>query len=123
MTLQAQSETIENYEDEKIKLMEVIENLHQQLDLKCKPLNLIKQNIFLNKIEELESKLEFEVTSQKRQDIVIERLKQNLERLENEKEIMTKALKAKGEIQQNFDGQLKSLKEDYISLLVKEMDI
>ena len=36
---------------------------------------------------------------------------------------MKKAIKAKGEIQQNVDVQLKNMREDYISLLVKEMDI
>ena len=76
MTLQTQSETIKNYKDEKIKLVEEIENLHQHLDLECEPLNLRKQSIFLYQIEELERKLEFGIW--KRQEIVTERLKQIL---------------------------------------------
>ena len=123
MTLEAQSETIEIYEDEKIKLKKEIENLHKQLYLECEPLNQSKQNIFLHKIEDLERKLEFEETSRKRKEIVIERLKHNLERFENENEKLTKALKAKGEIQQNCNVQLIKMREDYISLQAKEMDI
>ena len=112
MTLEAQSETIEIYEDEKIKLKKEIENLHKQLYLECEPLNQSKQNIFLHKIEDLERKVEFEETSRKRKEIVIERLKQNLERFENENEKLTKALKATGKIQQNCDAQLRNMRED-----------
>lgn len=122
-TLQTQSETIENYEDEKIKLMEEIEILRQQLDLDGEHLNLSKHKIFENKITELERKLELEETTRQRHETIIERLKQHLERLENENEKIIKTIKAKEEIQQNAYAQFKNMKEDYISLQVKEMDI
>ena len=61
--LQVQSETIENYEDEKNRMIGGIEKLRQQIDLECEPLNCSKQKILLNKIEELERKLEFEETT------------------------------------------------------------
>ena len=121
--MQTQSETIENYEDEKIKLMEEIEILRQQLDLDGEHLNLSKHKIFENKITELERKLELEETTRQRHETIIERLKQHLERLENENEKIIKTIKAKEEIQQNAYAQFKYMKEDYISLQVKEMDI
>ena len=121
--MQTQSETIENYEDEKIKLMEEIEILRQQLDLDGEHLNLSKHKIFENKITELERKLELEETTRQRHETIIERLKQHLERLENENEKIIKTIKAKEEIQQNAYAQFKNMKEDYISLQVKEMDI
>ena len=46
MTLQFRSETIENYEDEKNKMIDKIEKLRQQIDLKCEPFNLCKQKSF-----------------------------------------------------------------------------
>jgi hypothetical protein len=91
--------------------------------LDCEPLKQSKQNIFLNKIEDLERKLEFEETSRKRKEIIIERLKHNFDRFENENKKLTKALKANSEIQQICDAQLKNMREDYISLQAKEMDI
>ena len=77
----------------------------------------------MEEIKNPHQQLEFEETSRKRPDTVIERLKQNIKRFENEIEKMTKALKAKGEIQHNCDAQLRNMREDYISLQVKEMDI
>ena len=123
VTLDTQSETIESYEEEKIKLLAEIESLHQRLDLEVQPMNSNKQKHFENKIKELERKLELEETTCQRQETIIERLKQYLDKLENENEKIIKTLKSKEEIQQNFDSQLKNMREDYISLQVKEMAI
>ena len=122
--LQNQSFAIVDLEHEKAQLMEEVEDLLKKIAiLESERLDFHNSRKLETKIIEIKSQLELEVTSRHRNETMIERLKQKLERSEAEFESMSQERKAKENMNIKLISQLKAIQEDYISLQVKEMGI
>ena len=85
--------------------------------------NCSKQQRLEMKNKDLEHKLEMEVASRQRSGSIIERLKKQLEVSECNAEVLKQEKSSKVVINRKLERQLKDLKENNISLKIKEMDM
>merc|ERR1719410_2975739 len=108
ITIQDQSSSIQQLEDDKTKLKEQLAELLKKVEMK---------------IRELESKLELEVTTKGRMETQIGRLKETIERLNKEIEDIRIKEQSSQDQQKKMGRQLRDLKEDYATLQGKESDL
>merc|ERR1719410_1756607 len=108
ITIQDQSSSIQQLEDDKTKLKEQLAELLKKLEMK---------------IRELDSKLELEVTTKGRMETQIGRLKETIERLNKEIEDIRIKEQSSQDQQKKMGRQLRDLKEDYATLQGKESDL
>ena len=119
--LQNQSCAKIDLEKEKIKLVEEVSELSTKLEiLENENINCDKQKRFEIKNKDLEQKLEMEVASRQRSETIIGRLKKQLEISVGDAEAIKQENSSKADINRQLVRQLKDLKEDNISLKIKE---
>merc|ERR1712241_1513628 len=124
ITIQDQSSSIQQLEDDKTKLKEQLAELLQKVD--CMDVDTVS-NLTMKRLEmkirELDSKLELEVTTKGRMETQIGRLKETIERLNKEIEDIRIKEQSSQDQQKKMGRQLRDLKEDYATLQGKESDL
>merc|ERR1712079_91444 len=124
ITIQDQSSSIQQLEDDKTKLKEQLAELLQKVD--CMDVDTVS-NLTMKRLEmkirELDSKLELEVTTKGRMETQIGRLKETIERLNKEIEDIRIKEQSSQDQQKKLGRQLRDLKEDYATLQGKESDL
>merc|ERR1712038_1756874 len=124
ITIQDQSSSIQQLEDDKTKLKEQLAELLQKVD--CMDVDTVS-NLTLKRLElkirELESKLELELTTKGRMETQIGRLKETIERLNKEIDDIRIKEQSSQDHQKKLNRQLRDLKEDYATLQGKEGDL
>merc|ERR1712079_298088 len=124
ITIQDQSSSIQQLEDDKTKLKEQLAELLQKVD--CMDVDTVS-NLTMKRLEmeirELDSKLELEVTTKGRMETQVGRLKETIERLNKEIEDIRIKEQSSQDQQKKMGRQLRDLKEDYAALQGKESDL
>merc|ERR1712045_604512 len=124
ITIQDQSSSIQQLEDDKTKLKEQLAELLQKVD--CMDVDTVS-NLTMKRLEmkirELDSKLELEVTTKGRMETQVGRLKETIERLNKEIEDIRIKEQSSQDQQRKMGRQLRDLKEDYATLQGKESDL
>ena len=124
VNIQEQSFIIIELEHESEKLKEKNSDLQYKIDkLESDTVDLCQYQNAKMKITELEQKLDLEQTNKFRLEHLNERLKDNLAKMEKENEIDRIKHQSDQEKHKKLVSQFRDLKEDYMSLQVKESDI
>ena len=124
VNIQEQSFIIIELEHESEKLKEKNCDLQYKIDkLESDTVDLCQYQNAKMKITELEQKLDLEQTNKFRLEHLNERLKDNLAKMEKENEIDRIKHQSDQEKHKKLVSQFRDLKEDYMSLQVKESDI
>ena len=124
VNIQEQSFIIIELEHENEKLKEKNSDLQYKIDkLESDTVDLCQYQNAKMKITELEQKLDLEQTNKFRLEHLNERLKDNLAKMEKENEIDRIKHQSDQEKHKKLVSQFRDLKEDYMSLQVKESDI
>ena len=123
-SLQNQAVIIAELENENINLYDKIEALQKKIKDIEKDGN---QNVVDKKselrINELEYQLQLELTSKTRCENQIEKFKDKLLETEKEQETARKSVECHEEVNKKLNIQIKDLKEDIVTLQIREMDI
>ena len=124
VNIQEQSFIIIELEHESEKLKEKNSDLQYKIDkLESDTVDLCQYQNAKMKITEIEQKLDLEQTNKFRLEHLNERLKDNLAKMEKENEIDRIKHQSDQEKHKKLVSQFRDLKEDYMSLQVKESDI
>ena len=124
-SLQNQATIIAELENENINLFDKIEALQKRLvdtDTACDE-KVYDNDKYELKITELEHKLKLELTSKTRLESQIEKMKEKIFESENEQASAQKGIEIQEELNRKLNTQVKDLKEDIVTLQIKEMDI
>ena len=123
-SLQNQAVIIAELENENINLFDKIEALQKKIKDNEEDAN---QNVVDKKselrINELEYQLQLELTSKTRCENQIEQFRDKLLETEKEQETARKSVECHEEVNKKLNIQIKDLKEDIVTLQIREMDI
>ena len=123
-SLQNQAVIIAELENENINLFDKIEALQKKIKDNEEDAN---QNVVDKKselrINELEYQLQLELTSKTRCENQIEQFRDKLLETEKEQESARKSVECHEEVNKKLNIQIKDLKEDIVTLQIREMDI
>ena len=123
-SLQNQAVIIAELENENINLFDKIEALQKKIKDNEEDAN---QNVVDKRselrINELEYQLQLELTSKTRCENQIEQFRDKLLETEKEQETARKSVECHEEVNKKLNIQIKDLKEDIVTLQIREMDI
>ena len=123
-SLQNQAIIIAELENENINLVEKMESLQKKLCQSEETSDLINSDTKSElRIRELEHKIDLELTAKRRIESQIEKLNERLSESEKEQASAQKSVNIQEEVNRKLNTQMKDLKEDIVTLQIREMDI
>ena len=123
-SLQNQAVIIAELENENINLYDKIEALQKKIkDIEEDGNQNVVDKKSELRINELEYQLQLELTSKTRCENQIEKFKDKLLETEKEQETARKSVECHEEVNKKLNIQIKDLKEDIVTLQIREMDI
>ena len=122
-SLQNQATIIAELENENINLTDKMETLQRKCSQMQEDSEVGNDKKSELKLKELEHKLNLEVSSRERFESLSERLKEKISQSETEAIISRKNLSVQEDFNKKLNIQIKDLKEDIVSLQIREMDV
>ena len=123
-SLQNQAVIIAELENENINLVEKMESLQQKLGQNEEMSDHNNSNKKSElKIRELEHKIDLELAAKGRIESQIEKMNERLAESEQEQASAQKSVNIQEEVNRKLNTQMKDLKEDIVTLQIREMDI
>ena len=123
-SLQNQAIIIAELENENINLVEKMESLQKKLCQSEETSDLTNSDTKSElRIRELEHKIDLELTAKRRIESQIEKLNERLSESEKEQASAQKSVNIQEEVNRKLNTQMKDLKEDIVTLQIREMDI
>ena len=122
-SLQNQATIIADLENENLNLVEKVETLQRKCSHLQEDSELGNEKRAELKLRELEHKLNLEVSSRERFESLNERLKEKVCQSETEAMFTKKNLDAQEDLNKKLNIQIKDLKEDIVTLQIREMDV
>ena len=123
-SLQNQAVIIAELENENINLVEKMESLQQKLGQNEEMSDHNNSNKKSElKIRELEHKIDLELAAKGRIESQIEKMNERLAESEREQSSAQKSVNIQEEVNRKLNTQMKDLKEDIVTLQIREMDI
>ena len=122
-SLQNQATIIAELENENIELADKMESLQRKCSHLQEDSEVGNDKKSELKLKELEHKLNLEVSSRERFESLSERLKEKISQSETEAIMSRKHLSVQEDFNKKLNIQMKDLKEDIVSLQIREMDV
>ena len=123
-SLQNQAIIIAELENENINLVEKMESLQKKLCQSEETSDLTNSDTKPElRIRELEHKIDLELTAKRRIESQIEKMNERLSESEKEQASAQKSVNIQEEVNRKLNTQMKDLKEDIVTLQIREMDI
>ena len=123
-SLQNQAIIIAELENENINLVEKMESLQKKLCQSEETSDLTNSDTKSElRIRELEHKIDLELTAKRRIESQIEKMNERLSESEKEQASAQKSVNIQEEVNRKLNTQMKDLKEDIVTLQIREMDI
>ena len=122
-SLQNQATIIAELENENINLTDKMETLQRKCSQMQEDSEVGNDKKSELKLKELEHKLNLEISSRERFESLSDRLKEKISQSETEAIISRKNLSVQEEFNKKLNIQIKDLKEDIVTLQIREMDV
>ena len=122
-SLQNQATIIAELENENMNLVEKVETLQRKCSHLQEDSELGNDKRAELKLRELEHKLSLEVSSRERFEALNERLREKVCQSETDAVFTKKNLDAQEDLNKKLNIQIKDLKEDIVTLQIREMDV
>ena len=123
-SLQNQAVIIAELENENINLVEKMESLQKKLCQNEETFDHTNSDTKSElRIRELEHKIDLELTAKRRIESQIEKMNERLSESEKEQASAQKSVNIQEEVNRKLNIQMKDLKEDIVTLQIREMDI
>ena len=122
-SLQNQATIIAELENENINLTDKMETLQRKCSQMQEDSEVGNDKKSELKLKELEHKLNLEISSRERFESLSDRLKEKINQSETEAIISRKNLSVQEDFNKKMNIQIKDLKEDIVTLQIREMDV
>ena len=122
-SLQNQATIIAELENENINLTDKMETLQRKCSQMQEDSEVGNDKKSELKLKELEHKLNLEISSRERFESLSDKLKEKISQSETEAIISRKNLSVQEEFNKKLNIQIKDLKEDIVTLQIREMDV
>ena len=122
-SLQSQATIIAELENENINLTDKMERLQRKCSQMQEDREVGNDKKSELKLKELEHKLNLEVSSRERFESLSDRLKEKISQSETEAIMSRKNLSVQEDFNKKLNIQIKDLKEDIVTLQIREMDV